>query len=418
MVTDIRTADFDYPLPSDRIAQHPVEGREGCRLMVLAPDGTVLHRRFSELPTLLPSDALMVCNNTKVVRARMRFTKDTGAAIEIFCLEPHTPADYVSAFEAVGTCRWKTLVGNRKRWKQGRLTTQVLVGDHTLTLNATLAEASDKECVVQFDWDTTDRWADIMEAMGEIPIPPYLNRSSEAADETDYQTVYSRIQGSVAAPTAGLHFTDALIGRLQSEGVRTAEVTLHVGAGTFRPVKSDTIGDHPMHAEIFSVSVQTIRSLASAKRAGRPVVAVGTTSVRTIESLYFLGLRAMSDPKADLSLVEQWEPYGQTSGKWAETSAALDALADALEVRRLDSINASTRIIIAPGYEWHVADTLITNFHQPQSTLLLLVSSFLGDTPGSRQPLWRALYDDALGSDYRFLSYGDAMLLFKPSTVK
>lgn len=392
---------YDYPLPDERIARHPLAQRDACRL--LAADGTGFSDHiFTELPSLLPEGAMMVCNNTRVINARLRFTKATGALIEIFCLEPHAPADYAQAFATRGICEWQCLIGNSKRWKEGELTMDVNTpaGDTVLRVTRTGAEAAaDNSRTVRFEWDNDAvSMADIIAAVGEIPIPPYLNRKSEEADTTDYQTVYSHIDGSVAAPTAGLHFTPELLQRIEAGGVTLREVTLHVGAGTFRPVKSDTLAGHDMHSEFIAVPRAFIEELADAIEQGRKVVAVGTTSVRTLESLYHAG-RLMDAGQWD-GEVPQWSPYDEDANDMG-TPDALRTLATRLRADGDDTFVARTRIIIAPGYSYRVVDAMVTNFHQPQSTLLLLVSAFIGEG-------WREVYTHALDAGYRFLSYGDA----------
>ncbi len=400
---DIKIEDFNYPLPDGRIAKHPLAVRDACKLLV-SDGATVEDRVFSDLPDLLPADAVLVCNNTRVINARLRFVKSTGATIEIFCLEPHAPADYAQAFATRGRCEWQCLVGNAKRWKDGALEMDVETpsGATRLTaIRADVAPAADNSRTIIFEWDNDAvAMSDIIAAVGEIPIPPYLNRPSEDADSKDYQTVYSHIDGSVAAPTAGLHFTPGLMDRLRAKGVAVRELTLHVGAGTFRPVKSEVIGEHDMHSEFIAVPTVFIRELAEIV-GKRPVVAVGTTSVRTLESLFHAG-RLLISGRWD-GEVPQWSPY-EDDGDGPEASTALSALADYLESRGEDTFMARTRIIIAPGYEYKIVDKMITNFHQPESTLLLLVCAFIGEG-------WRKAYEHALEGEYRFLSYGDACLL-------
>lgn len=402
---NIKIEDYNYELPGERIALHPLAVRDACKLLCYK-DGAMSDHVFSELPGLLPQGALLVRNDTRVINARLRFTKTTGAAIEIFCLEPHEPADYALAFATRGRCEWQCLVGNAKKWKEGPLTMEVDTASGHTVLSATqapLPPAADKSRTIIFEWDNPSvPFADIISAVGEIPIPPYLNRPSEATDSTDYQTVYSRIDGSVAAPTAGLHFTDALLAKLPERGIDVRSVTLHVGAGTFRPVKSDVIADHDMHSEFIAVEAPLIAELAEA--AGRrPIVAVGTTSVRTLESLYHAGRLMLAGQWT--GEVPQWTPYDPTLPD-VSPAEALRALSAHLAATGADMFTAHTRIIIAPGYDYRLVDSMITNFHQPASTLLLLVSAFIGDA-------WRDLYSHALATDYRFLSYGDACLFFR-----
>lgn len=397
---NINIEQYNYELPGERIARHPLAVRDSCRLLCRDGQGRISDRIFSELPGMLAPGSMLVYNNTRVINARLRFTKSTGALIEIFCLEPHTPADYAQSFASTAECVWNCLIGNSKRWKDGPLLMPLSIGGRSLTLKAEWRDAvpgapSQK---VAFSWDEPSvSFSDIIAAVGEIPIPPYLNRRSEECDSDDYQTVFSHIEGSVAAPTAGLHFTPGLLSRLDEAGVERREVTLHVGAGTFRPVKCDRIGDHEMHSEFIAVDRGFIGQLAAA--AGqRPVVAVGTTSVRTLESLYHIGVRVLDgDWTGELP---QWAPYGRTA-PWPGVREALEALVAYMAERGDDTLMARTRIIIAPGYDYRVVDAMITNFHQPASTLLLLVSAFIG-------PEWRQVYQHALDSGYRFLSYGDA----------
>lgn len=411
MVQDIKIADFDYPLPDGRIASHPLARRDACRLLLSRPDGQLSHRRFSELPNLLPPSPLMVCNNTRVINARMAFHKSSGARIEVFLLEPLDPSDYVLAFQCHGRCVWKCMVGNLKRWKDAPLIMTLNIGGRELQLSARRLEALDGNAhAVEFTWNDHDvTFASVVDAAGRIPIPPYLHRESEDTDADDYQTVYSEIKGSVAAPTAGLHFTDDVFASLRGHNADIRYLTLHVGAGTFQPVKSDTIGEHPMHTETFTVERSLIEALLQALALHRPVVAVGTTSVRTLESLPYLGAAVMRG--RDELKVGQWEPYDPETSCF-DTVASLQALLGYMDANHITSLTASTAIMIAPGFRWRLVDVMVTNFHQPQSTLLLLVSAFLdrdSDRPGTQ---WRYIYDEALKGDYRFLSYGDACLLF------
>lgn len=411
-VTRIRIADYDYPLPQERIAAHPCEPRDACKLLAVGEGGRASHHPFRALPSLLEPGTLLVCNNTRVINARIAMRKATGAAIEIFCLEPLSPADYDRAFAATGSCRWSCLVGNLKKWKGETLEKSVSLpgaveGVLSARYVAPLAGAGHE---VEFSWTPADAtFATIIEAAGNIPIPPYLNRASEQADTHDYQTVYSRVKGSVAAPTAGLHFTPALLDSLTEAGVERRELTLHVGAGTFQPVKSEEIGEHPMHTEVFSVERALVEELLKAVESGRTVGAVGTTTVRTLESLPYIGRRIL---RGEPLHVEQWEAYDGDTFSTAESLRAILAHMDASGSPRL---TASTAIMIAPGFRWRIVCRVVTNFHQPKSTLLLLVASFLQrheETPRPGEaPLWRRLYDEALANGYRFLSYGDAMLL-------
>ena len=408
----IHIKDYNYPLPDERIAKFPLSRRDTSKLLVYR-HGDISQDTFHHLPEYLPKGALMIFNNTRVVRARLHFRKavasggasDTpqGALIEIFILEPALPAEYQENFLSRGRCSWYCLVGNLKKWKTGSLHQQIRIGEETVTLSATRGEAHGTSHQIDFTWDTGHTWAEILEATGELPIPPYLNRKTEQSDLTTYQTVYSKIKGSVAAPTAGLHFTPEVLAELDAHGIEREEVTLHVGAGTFKPVKSEEIGDHDMHTEHIAVHRTTIERLIAHEGAA---IAVGTTSVRTLESLYYMGILAMQG-KEDLH-VEQWMPYSETTTSEVDTCQALQALLKYMDERNLDILHSSTQIIIAPGYKFRIVRMMVTNFHQPQSTLLLLVSAFV-------QGNWRSIYDYALENDFRFLSYGDSSLLIPES---
>ncbi len=413
---DVRQIDinrFDYELPESRIASHPLAQRDACRLLVRSADGVVRHERFDALCAELPAGALLVRNDTRVINARLRFCKSTGAWIEVFLLEPVSPSDYALMFQSQGECVWDALVGNLKRWKVRQDGSSDVLTLGPLRAERVSSPASGSGLVrVRLCWEPRDlSFADVLERVGRIPIPPYLNRDSEQSDLLDYQTVYSHIRGSVAAPTAGLHFTPELFERLRCErGIEVCDVTLHVGAGTFKPVKAEVIGGHEMHTETFSVSSALVRKLSSAVRSGRCVVAVGTTTVRTLESLPLLAWNLMRGLPA---YVGQWDAYAPEAAE-IDTAAALDRLADFIDARG-GSMVSSTAVMIAPGFRWRITSGLVTNFHQPRSTLLLLVSSFLGRNGRAEDVYdesWRRLYAEALALDYRFLSYGDAMLLW------
>lgn len=400
---DIRISDYNYPLPDERIAKYPLAERDESKLLIYNK-GVVTHRVFRDIASLLPEGALMVMNNTRVIQARLHFRKETGALIEVFLLEPHTPRDYEQMFQRRTDCEWLTLIGNQKKWKEGELRRAITVKGKELTLSAEHLGTVGTSQRVRLTWDNPDVcFADILDVAGELPIPPYLNRATEESDKTTYQTVYSKIKGSVAAPTAGLHFTPRVLADIDAHHIEREELTLHVGAGTFRPVKSERISGHAMHTEWVAVSRHTIeRLLAHGCRA----IAIGTTSVRTLESLYYIGLHIMqAEGKVtdDDLHVTQWEPYGENPPK-ATTAEALTAILDWLQATGQDVLHASTQIIIAPGYTYRIVSHLITNFHQPQSTLLLLVSALVGDD-------WHKIYDYALAHDFRFLSYGDSSLL-------
>ncbi len=402
---EIHISEYNYDLPDERIAKFPKAERDQSKLLIYH-HGEVGEDLFFNLPKYLPKAALMVFNNTKVIQARLHFRKETGALIEVFLLEPAQPADYEQMFQTTERCSWLCLVGNLKKWKEGALTRTLQVKDEQVVLTATRRGEHGTSQWVDFTWDNPHvNFAEILDAIGELPIPPYLNRETQESDKTTYQTVYSKIKGSVAAPTAGLHFTNRVLEALDAHGIEREELTLHVGAGTFKPVKSDTIGQHEMHTEYVAVRRHTLeRLLAHDGQA----IAVGTTSVRTLESLYYMGLKVMNCP--DLTEeqlhVNQWEPYEEVRAERSEVSSveALRALMDWMDRRQLTTLHSSTQIIIAPGYNYHIVKMLVTNFHQPQSTLLLLVSAFVkGD--------WHRIYDYALAHDFRFLSYGDSSLL-------
>jgi S-adenosylmethionine:tRNA ribosyltransferase-isomerase len=393
----IRISDYNYPLPDERIAKFPLAERDQSKLLVYKK-GVVAQDCFTSLPSLLPKGPLMVFNNTKVIQARLHFRKETGALIEVFCLEPILPNDYALNFQQTEHSAWLCMVGNLKKWKGEALKREMVVKGETITLTAERGECRGTSHWIDFRWDNPSiTFADILEVFGELPIPPYLNRETQESDKQTYQTVYSKIKGSVAAPTAGLHFTPRVLDALQEVGIEKDEVTLHVGAGTFQPVKAAQIGGHAMHTEVIEVTRQSIALLQ--QQLGS-IVAVGTTSVRTIESLYYLGCRVASG-NAEM-VVEQWEPYQHTAVLSAHD--ALQALLDYLDDSGQTTLHASTRIIIVPGYTFKIVNALITNFHQPHSTLLLLLAAFVGDE-------WHRIYDYALANDYRFLSYGDSSLL-------
>ena len=399
----IHISDYSYNLPDERIAKFPKSQRDQSKLLIYR-HGVVSEDVFFRLPHYLPAGALMVFNNTKVIQARLHFRKSSGALIEIFLLEPAVPADYEQMFQTTSTCCWQCLIGNRKKWKDGSLLRTITVKDKSFEILATQEGEIGTSQLVRFEWnDSTVSFAEILDAMGELPIPPYLNRATQESDKTTYQTVYSKIKGSVAAPTAGLHFTDQVLHELDACGIEREELTLHVGAGTFKPVKSDTIGEHAMHTEYVAVRRHTIERLLAHDG---EAIAVGTTSVRTLESLYYMGLKVMQNPELteDQLHVDQWEPYEDEKSHTVDVKTSLQALADWMDCHGLSVLHSSTQIIIAPGYDYKIVKMLVTNFHQPQSTLLLLVSAFVkGD--------WRMIYDYALSHDFRFLSYGDSSLL-------
>lgn len=401
---EIAIESYDYNLPDERIAKYPLAERDSSKLLIYR-DGKITDEVFNHLPEYLPQDSLMVFNNTKVIHARLIFRKETGAQIEIFCLEPADPSDYLLSFQQTQKCAWLCLVGNSKKWKEGTLSLDVSINGSMLKVAAErIAKVKDANEIL-FSWDNDEvTFADILEAVGELPIPPYLNRKTEDSDLQTYQTVYSKIIGSVAAPTAGLHFTDRVLNNLDKKGIVRKELTLHVGAGTFKPVQSKEIGAHEMHSELISVSKSFIQSLIDNK--GK-VVAVGTTSVRTLESLYYLGVVLQNEIKTLSDLfVPQWMPYDEENNTLS-VKEALTNLINYLDAIDQETLIAHTAIIIAPGYNFKIVDALVTNFHQPKSTLLLLVSSLVGEEN------WKSIYTHALENDYRFLSYGDSSLLFR-----
>ena len=395
--------DYDYALPDERIAKYPLKARDQSKLLVYRK-GEISEDIFLNAVSHLPENALLVYNNTKVIHARLLFQKSTGAQIEVFCLEPLAPSDYALSLSSTKSCTWKCMVGNLKKWKQGNLTKTITLSGQIVHLNASLLESVGNTHQIRFEWDNVHiSFAEILDNAGELPIPPYLHRKTEESDKTTYQTIYSKIKGSVAAPTAGLHFTEQVLDSLAQKNIQTDELTLHVGAGTFQPVKATDIADHEMHAEVISVSKETLEKLL--QHDGN-VIAVGTTSVRTLESLYFIGIQILHDKVApDKPIhVHQWEPYQQKTD--ISTEKAFRALLNYLNNHKLTVLHAQTQIIIHPGYDFRVIRGMFTNFHQPRSTLLLLVSAFTGEN-------WKEIYDYALKHDFRFLSYGDSSLLLK-----
>jgi S-adenosylmethionine:tRNA ribosyltransferase-isomerase len=401
MIPEIRIEDYNYPLPDERIAKYPLAQRDASKLLSYK-DGNVTENRFADIAQILPPDHLMVFNDTKVVPARLHFQRPTGAHIEIFCLEPIQPEEYVSMFAVTDKCRWKCIVGNVKRWKDDLLTLYNPDADaqvEEMGLKAALIERQGETSIVEFTWTDGSPFSRVLEVCGNIPIPPYLNRSTEDIDLERYQTLYAKYRGSVAAPTAGLHFTENVLDAIKAKNIEIETVCLHVGAGTFLPVKSSLVSEHNMHREPFVVNVDFLRKLRA--KIGR-VIAVGTTSVRTLESLYYIGVACIE--KGEPADVDQWMPYARTYEY--SVDQALEALIAYMENHNMHSLQIGTRIIIVPGYEFKVVNVLVTNFHQPQSTLLLLISAFVkGD--------WHRIYDFALANDFRFLSYGDSSVLFR-----
>ena len=401
MVPEIHIEDYNYPLPDDRIAKYPLPQRDASRLLHYE-NGRIASYIFRDLPSLLPPHALMVFNDTRVVPARLHFLRESGAHIEVFCLEPVDPVEYNLAFACDQTCCWKCVLGNAKRWKGDVLRLRHPGSDprvEAMELTADLLERAGQTGVVRFTWKGRIPFSQVLELCGNIPIPPYLCRETEEIDLERYQTLYARVRGSVAAPTAGLHFTQPVLDAIRERGIETENVCLHVGAGTFLPVKTSDVREHPMHREPFSVSLSLLRKL---RRRDRRVVAVGTTSVRTLESLYYLGVSIIE--RGAPSDVPQWAPYTRTYPY--STEEALDAIIGYLEERNAAQLTVGTRIIIVPGFRFRLTDGMVTNFHQPESTLLLLVSAFVGGD-------WRSIYRYALDGGFRFLSYGDSSYLVR-----
>lgn len=403
MIPKIKISDYNYNLPDERIAKYPLERRDASKLLVY--DNHIEDHQFSELPAFLPADAMMVFNETKVVPARLHFHRESGAHIEIFCLQPQEPADYVSMFASKNSCKWRCIVGNVKRWKAPEELFLMNPGDNAtlkeVDLRARMVLREGETSIVEFVWNTDREFSQVLDLCGTIPIPPYLNRETQSIDLERYQTTYALQRGSVAAPTAGLHFTPAVMDKIAGKGLKIAKVCLHVGAGTFLPVKSEEIEGHTMHREPFVVTLEFLQALLEHKKAGKKLIAVGTTSVRTLESLYWAGVKCAKG--LELTDIEQWEPYQNPSE--LSVADAIAALVSYMQGHGMKELSLGTRIIIVPGYKLRIVNILVTNFHQPQSTLLLLISAFVGQK-------WRVIYDHALNNDYRFLSYGDSSVLF------
>jgi S-adenosylmethionine:tRNA ribosyltransferase-isomerase len=401
MIPDIKIEDYNYPLPDERIAKYPLPERDASKLLRYK-DGLVDEFIFRQITELLPHDAIMVFNDTKVVPARLHFVKPTGAHIEIFCLEPKDPSEYNLSFASFGKCCWKCVIGNAKRWKEDTLSLYNPDSDPIISLmglKAVLLDRDGETGTVEFSWEDGSSFSRVLEICGTIPIPPYLNRESEDIDAVRYQTLYAKIRGSVAAPTAGLHFTQRVLDSIKAVGIDMENVCLHVGAGTFLPVKSSNVSEHPMHREPFVVSLDLLKDI---RKSGKKIIAVGTTSVRTLESLYYVGVKCIENGAP--SDVDQWEPY--TRDYTYSIAESLDAIISYLEANSMNELKVGTRIIIVPGFKFRLVDLLITNFHQPESTLILLISAFVGGD-------WRTIYDYALSHGFRFLSYGDSSLLFR-----
>lgn len=394
----IAIADFDYPLPDDRIAKFPLERRDQSKLLVYR-GGNIEESRFDHVPELLPPDTLLIFNNTKVIHARLFFRKPTGSTIEVFCLEPFQMPVALS-FEQRGHCTWNCFIGNNKKWKEGSLSRQLDIHGQSVTLTATRRKAVGNAWIVDFDWDGGLSFAELIDQAGVIPLPPYLHREAVSSDNERYQTVYALHQGSVAAPTAGLHFSPEVFEALRQKGIATDFITLHVGAGTFKPVSTPTIGEHEMHVEKIEISRSNIECILN--HLGHTVIPVGTTTVRTIESVYWFGVKLSRNSKLDAMHVMQWDPY-ELESLSVSTEHAYKNVLQWMDEQGIDQLEGDTQLMIAPGYRYHVISGLITNFHQPKSTLLLLVSALVGDA-------WKECYRYALDHQFRFLSYGDSCL--------
>lgn len=408
---NIEIKSYDYNLPDERIAKYPLEERDKSKLLIYKNQG-ISERHFYNLPEEIPADSLIVFNNTKVIQARLHFRKETGALIEVFCLEPESPRDYQQNFSCEHECTWTCLVGNSKKWKDGALSQTITVDDTEVALSCERIGESGASQKIHFFWDKPVSFAKILDAIGELPIPPYLNRETEEKDKQTYQTVYSRIKGSVAAPTAGLHFTEKELQALRDKNVDLEYITLHVGAGTFKPVKSETIEGHDMHTEFISVPRKVIENILNhLKSSTAPLVAVGTTSVRTLESLFYIGYKLSQNPDAHAEelVVHQWEPYDISYS--LSTIEALENIIAYLERTGEENLVTATQILIAPGFQFRLVKTIVTNFHMPQSTLLLLVSAFV-DGDSLEGPNWHNIYKYAMEHEFRFLSYGDSSILF------
>lgn len=405
-IRNTRIEDYDYPLQPEQIAQFPLVKRDSSKLLIFK-DNIISENIFANIPSFLPTDSLLVSNETRVVHARLLFRKPSGSQIEIFCLEPVEPTNEIQlAFQQTTSCTWKCLVGNAKRWKSGELHLDSEMGNMPVQLTASLAERNDATFYIRFDWTPSHlTFARILEHFGKIPLPPYISRDASENDNTRYQTVFARYDGSVAAPTAGLHFTPEVLAALAQKNIATSAVTLHVGAGTFKPVSTDTIGNHQMHHEQVIVPVKLLRQILAYR--SKHITLVGTTTVRTLESVYWQGVKWMQKrPESATMHVEQWDPYSNLSENPVSTEDALNCVIETLERFGLSELHGETSLMIAPGYQYHIPDAIITNFHQPKSTLLLLVAAFIG-------PQWKDLYSYALANNFRFLSYGDSCLFFK-----
>ena len=391
-------SEFTYTLPEDKIAKKPIAVRHSSKLLVYNK-GSIIDESFSNCPNYVPTNTLLIFNNTKVIHARIIMQKSTGARIEIFCLEPYSPKNYEEIFLKKQTCSWKCIIGNAKKWKDGFLSSTFSIQGKQITFTASKIDQIDDTSIIEFSWNDSFTFSEILDEIGKIPIPPYLNRESEEIDNLQYQTIYAKHEGSVAAPTAGLHFTDSVLQKFENKQIQTSQVTLHVGAGTFKPVKTDTYTAHIMHHEYFIVTKDLIQKI---NEGNKVITAVGTTSVRTLESLYWLGVKLVQNSNSSIEELSQWEPYELPQDISLQES--FSKLLEYIETKNLKDIKAYTQIMIVPGYTFRVVTSMFTNFHQPQSTLLLLISAFIGEN-------WKTVYEHALHNDYRFLSYGDSSLL-------
>lgn len=402
---NINIKDYSYELPDEKIAKFPLEQRDESKLLIYK-HGKIRDAVFNTIPDEIPNDSLIVFNNTRVIHARLLFKRATGAQIEVFCIEPLDHLDYQLAFASKQTCTWKCMVGNAKRWKEGEVLTKEVETPHgTVQLNVKQEGKAGELFVVHFNWDGHLSFAEVLHHAGILPLPPYLNRATEESDEERYQTIYAKVQGSVAAPTAGLHFTDSVFEQLAAKNITRDEVTLHVGAGTFKPVKSDTLAEHEMHEETVFVTLQTLKNIHNCLESHRNLVAVGTTSTRTLESLYWHGVKLILQQTSETISISQWTPY-ELDADGISASQSIAAIIQNIESNQLTELQGSTQIIITPGYQFRMVNILVTNFHQPENTLILLIAAFVGKD-------WKAIYDHALNNDYRFLSYGDSSILFR-----
>ena len=408
----IAIQDFTYELPVDKIALHPLSERDASKLLVYK-NGVIQEDIYKNIDKYLPAESLLIFNNTKVIKARIRFQKSSGGVIEIFCLEPYEDInEYSSVMNKKGSVKWKCMIGGASKWKEGVIELRVAMGNGQLAIRAQLIEKLSDAYVVEFSWEpATLSFAEVLEQCGDIPLPPYIKRKTEAGDTARYQTIYARDEGSVAAPTAGLHFTEDIFKRFAEKNIQKDFVTLHVGAGTFKPVKAAQMQDHEMHAEWIDVSIAMLENLKF--QLNKTIVAVGTTSLRTLESLYWLGVKASIEPSAKQLNINQWEVYEAPLADINMPAAeALSALIKWMKGNKQNHLFTQSQILIAPGYTFKIANAIVTNFHQPQSTLLLLVAAAIGDNLPTGQAGWRNIYKYAMENNFRFLSYGDGSLLF------